>query len=152
MQLLKTYSRQRPTLPGTGVPSTIGVGELNFCVRDGNRCGLSAIATRKLMILSIPFSGNCLGILQLLRACALGQALDLLVPVSFRCCHPSTPGLSTSSSIWSLTSLCCGKSHLEAGFALRCFQRLSLPNIATRLCRWHDNRYTSGSSIPVLSY
>ena len=45
--LLKNYSRQRPTLPGTGVPSTIGVGKLNFCVRDGNRCGLSAITTGK---------------------------------------------------------------------------------------------------------
>ena len=62
-QLLKTYSRQCPTLPGTGVPSTIGVGELNFCVRDGNRCGLSAITTGKLMIfvfkgLTSPFENH----------------------------------------------------------------------------------------------
>ena len=27
-----------------------------------------------------------------------------------------------------------GKSYLEAGFTLRCFQRLSNPNIATQLC------------------
>src|SRR5690625_136286 len=27
-------------------PTTIGAGELNFCVRHGNRCDLSAIATR----------------------------------------------------------------------------------------------------------
>ena len=26
------------------------------------------------------------------------------------------------------------KSHLEASFALRCFQRLSVPNLATQLC------------------
>ena len=26
-------------------PSTIGAEELNFCVRDGNRCGLFAIVT-----------------------------------------------------------------------------------------------------------
>ena len=45
-----------------------------------------------------------------------------------------------------------GKSNLGAGFTLRCFQRLSYPNLATLLCRWHDNRYTSGLSIPVLSY
>jgi len=44
------------------------------------------------------------------------------------------------------------RSHLEAGFPLRCFQRLSFPNLATRLCHWHDNRYTRGSSTPVLSY
>jgi hypothetical protein len=42
--------------------------------------------------------------------------------------------------------------YLEAGFPLRCFQRLSLPHIATRLCHWRDNRYTRGASNPVLSY
>ncbi|GBL37137.1 hypothetical protein EMGBD1_08240 [Anaerolineaceae bacterium] len=24
-------------------------------------------------------------------------------------------------------------------FPTRCFQRLSLPDVATQLCRWHDN-------------
>jgi hypothetical protein len=43
-------------------------------------------------------------------------------------------------------------AHLEVGFPLRCFQRLSRPNVATRRCPWRDNRYTSGWSIPVLSY
>jgi hypothetical protein len=37
-------SRQRPTLPGMS-PSTIGAGGLNLCVRDGNRCFPSAMAT-----------------------------------------------------------------------------------------------------------
>ena len=32
------------------------------------------------------------------------------------------------------------KSHLGASFALRCFQRLSLPYIDTRLCNWRHNR------------
>ena len=45
-----------------------------------------------------------------------------------------------------------GRTYLEAGFPLRCFQRLSLPHIATLLCRWRDNRITRGASIPVLSY
>eukprot|EP00389_Voromonas_pontica_P010498 GDKH01015982.1.p1 GENE.GDKH01015982.1~~GDKH01015982.1.p1 ORF type:complete len:66 (-),score=0.75 GDKH01015982.1:65-262(-) len=44
------------------------------------------------------------------------------------------------------------KSHLEGSFALRCFQRLSLPNVATQQCPWRDNWYTSGWSNPVLSY
>ena len=53
------YSRRLPTLPGTGVPSTIGVEELNFCVRDGNRCGLFAKTTGKLYIFfSSLFSEN----------------------------------------------------------------------------------------------
>ena len=34
-----------------------------------------------------------------------------------------------------LTSLCCGRSHLGASFALRCFQRLSRPDMATRRLR-----------------
>jgi len=44
------------------------------------------------------------------------------------------------------------RSHLEAGFALRCFQRLSIPNVANQPCRWRDNWHTRGSSTPVLSY
>ena len=44
------------------------------------------------------------------------------------------------------------RSHLGRGFPLRCFQRLSCPNIATRQCHWRDNRNTRGSSTPVLSY
>ena len=45
-----------------------------------------------------------------------------------------------------------GSINLEGGFPLRCFQRLSRPDVATRPCRWRDNRYTSGQSFPVLSY
>ena len=45
-----------------------------------------------------------------------------------------------------------GKPHLKAGFTLRCFQRLSFPNVATQLYPWRDNWYTIGSSTPVLSY
>ncbi len=45
-----------------------------------------------------------------------------------------------------------GIPNLEVGFPLRCFQRLSVPHIATQLCHWRDNRNTRGASIPVLSY
>ena len=37
-------------------------------------------------------------------------------------------------------------------FPLRCFQRLSVPDLATRQCRWRDNRHTRGPSTLVLSY
>ena len=37
--------RQRLILPGRVQPSTFSTGELNFCVRDGNRWILSVIAT-----------------------------------------------------------------------------------------------------------
>ena len=76
-----------------------------------------------------------------------------LVPVSSRHYCPCTPGLSTS---WSRTTLqgsqAPGRSHLQASFPLRCFQRLSLPHIATRQCDWRHNRYTRDASTPVLSY
>ena len=45
-----------------------------------------------------------------------------------------------------------GEPNLEAGFPLRCFQRLSIPHVATQQCLWRDNWYTSGASTPVLSY
>ena len=38
------------------------------------------------------------------------------------------------------------KSYLEKGFALRCFQRLSLPHVATLRCLEQDNRNTRGVS------
>ena|GEM_PF-6573009 len=37
---------RRPNFPGSFPPSIISAEELNFCVRDGNRCILFAIVTR----------------------------------------------------------------------------------------------------------
>ncbi len=42
--------------------------------------------------------------------------------------------------------------NLEVGFPLRCFQRLSIPDIATQRCSWRNNWYTRGQSTSVLSY
>ena len=98
------------------------------------------------------FSENCTYILSYSCISIIGQALDLLVSVSLICYHTYTPDLSTSCSSRGLTSLRYGKSHLEVGFTLRCFQRLSLPDLATQLCSWRNNWYTRGQSIPVLSY
>ena len=44
------------------------------------------------------------------------------------------------------------KPNLEVSFPLICFQRLSRMSVATRQCRWYDNRYTRGSPLQVLSY
>ena len=38
-------NRRGPTFPGSFPPSIIGAEELNYCVRDGNRCILFAILT-----------------------------------------------------------------------------------------------------------
>ena len=131
--------RRGPTFPGRLQPGMLGTRELNFCVRDGNRCGPSALITGK-------------SILNTAQRSKLGQALDLLVPVSSTPYGAYTSGLSTSSSTRGLTRLPCGRSSLGDGFALRCFQRLSVPHLATQLCPWRDNWYTRGASIPVLSY
>ncbi len=42
--------------------------------------------------------------------------------------------------------------NLEAGFPLRCFQRLSIPDIATEQSGWRQSSYTRGQFTPVLSY
>ena len=129
--------RQRLTLPQRRHCSTISAPRLNLRVRYGYGCVPGAIAT------GLPFTAQCI---------SFGQALGQLVPVSLTCYHAYTPGLSTRCSLWGLTRLSCGKSYLRVCFALRCFQRLSYPDIATQLCPWRDNWCTIGLSIPVLSY
>ena len=42
---IKKITWLRLTLPGGCPPSTISAQELNFCVRNGNRCILLAIIT-----------------------------------------------------------------------------------------------------------
>ncbi len=76
----------------------------------------------------------------------------LLGPVGCGGRPPCTPGLSTWSSSRSLRSNCCRKPRLEEGFALRCLQRLSFPDLATRRCPERDSRHTRGRSSPILSY
>jgi len=61
-----------------------------------------------------------------------GQALGLLVLLGSTHCCASTRSLSTRSSSGDLTGLRRERPNLRAGFPLRCFQRLSVPDIATR--------------------
>ena len=76
-----------------------------------------------------------------------------LVPVGSTPHGASTSGLSNTCSTCGLQDLeDPWNPNLGAGFPLRCFQRLSLPNVANRPCHWRDNRHTRGSSTQVLSY
>ena len=70
------FNRQRPTFPGSFPPSIIGAKELNFCVRDGNRCGLFAIVTG--FIEGVPSKLNISSV----SLKTIGQVFDLLVSVS----------------------------------------------------------------------
>ena len=45
-----------------------------------------------------------------------------------------------------------GDLVLRSVSRLDAFSGYPVPHIATRLCRWRDNRCTRGASIPVLSY
>ena len=71
------------------------------------------------------------------------QHLAVLPPLAYQ--PGSLPGASPHQVVGR-------KPHLGAGFPLRCFQRLSLPNVANQPCTWRYNWHTRGSSIPVLSY
>src|SRR5689334_18000027 len=82
------------------------------------------------------------------------QAVRSLGTVGCACYQTSTSGLSTRSSAWDLDSLSqtSGKTHLGSGFALRCFQRFSLLDVANQPWGGHPNWHTSGRAISVLSY
>lgn len=133
--------------------STIGATALNGRVRDGIGCFARAMATRPgkkrsalrlsprvVQVMLRKKAGlSSSGSNQANRAISTGQLsplLDLhLRPIDVVVFHGSQ-----------------GIPCFEGGFTLRCLQRLSCPFIATLHCRWHDNRSTSGTFTPVLSY
>ena len=105
------------------------------------QCSLSSGVVCRRMMRSPNESGN------------MSVAFRPLVPVGSTPRGASTSGLSTTCSAWGLQQLEAARNaYLGAGFPLRCFQRLSLPNVANRPCHWRDNRHTRGSSTQVLSY
>ena len=156
--------------------STIGAGGLNFSVRNGKRWDPAAITTWKSMqgernakalwaltsrnSISTPCQMGLTHFTQELPASttkplpitvenmrftakAFGQLVQLGFDVAV-----FTPAAYQRRSLrrpsWS--------PNLVAGFALRCFQRLSDPDADTRRCTWRYNRHTGGRSTTVLSY
>ena len=75
---------------------------------------------------------------------------------SFRAISAARLNVSRRSHLRPIHVVVCDgpqrRPHLGAGFALRCLQRLSPPDAATRPCAWRRNRLTVGPSVPVLSY
>jgi hypothetical protein len=140
--------------------STIGAEGLHGRVRNGIGCIPLAITTRSTQRANASYrTGMFLKMLLCfckrprmaglpLHTMQAIKPIERLVPVSFTHYCASTPGLSTW---WSPTAL-IGKTGFEGGFPLRCFQRLSLPYLATQRCHGRDNWYTRGTSTPVLSY
>src|SRR5512142_2496036 len=153
--------------PRSGLaPSIIGPALLNFRVRDGNGCGQRGRVTRTLCF----FQGAGTGIglrraapmiiskyrlkvvPRLERAttssCFSGCRVRRLISTArlkpLRALH-----LQPINLVFSQEPM---KPDLGRGFALRCFQRLSPPNVATVQCPWQDNTYTRGWCFSVLSY
>ena len=133
-----TLYKLAATYSPTWFSSTIGTNGLNFSVRNGGLTSLFGMDRGG--------SPSLLPPLYLLRE-RLGsffsqsyqtsrfEAFGILVLLGF-VITDFTPAAYLRSSLlrpsW--------KSHLGASFALRCFQRLSLPYIDTRLCNWRHNR------------
>ena len=141
-----------PILPERLHSSTFGVWGLNYCVRHGNRWDPSAIITgfSFLKILSHPqnFTEDHSTVF-------LRFFKSSLRPISIGPLHTSR--YFHSRPIYLVIfkgsyQLSLEKLHLKAGFTLRCFQRLSFPDVATQLYAWRHNWYTIGPSTPVLSY
>ena len=161
-----------PTLPQPVGCSTIGAAGLSFQVRNGGwafprccdhhktgvqhcppivcLCGGCGLIVVRIVVAAV----DCSLLLYPHAWCGLLFSVGPLVPVGSRAPRgASTSGLSTRSSGGGLSPHGgAWKPHLGAGFPLRCFQRLSLPNVANQPCTWRYNWHTRGSSIPVLSY
>ena len=153
--------RRCPTLPQGPPCSTIGAVRLSFRVRNVTGRFPHAMAAETLLMFQ---SAQRLiryavldrtsrttqwtqapqnGVLSSHRLISTGQ-LHVLPRFHIRPINPVVWLGASHPKVW--------KSHLEAGFPLRCFQRLSIPNVANQRCSWQNNWHTRGSSNPVLSY
>ena len=158
---------RRPTFPHGC--SIIGAAGLNFSVRNGKRCAPAQwpplLSPRRALRRRERHGGHLHRCLLMLRIPA-----SRAHPCGGWACAPHVPGPRASSRAISAARLRASlrfhlrpidavvyrgplrTPHLGAGFALRCLQRLSLPDAATRRCVWRRNRCTVGPSGPVLSY
>ena len=105
----------------------------------GKRAGDGSFAAHEFRVSHVPFRKTSHEDDQANRAISIGKLHTLL------CFH--TRPINVVVFHGSQGNIC-----FEAGFPLRCFQRLSVQYIATQLRRWHDDWSTRGMSIPVLSY
>ena len=130
-------SRRRPTLAWAGptLPSAMEPLTSVFGMGTGMTTPLwppaKIAASRKLKRLTTHLrgAGNALEV-KFLKKQAKPHAI--LVPIGSTDRSACTLGLSRSWSTTWLQSIAAGKTCLGGGLALRCFQRLSVPNVATR--------------------
>ena len=155
--------RRRPTLPPRLQGSTIGAERLSFRVRNGTGRFPCAMATETILCCHpTPEQGwgseqACCSRYRIVDANHQADTVLLLEDVGG---VTSPRPISTSQlhtllcfHIWPINPMVCrgpyplegGESpHLEACFPLRCFQRLSFPNVANQPCTWRYNWHTRG--------
>ena len=156
--LRETPRLKEPTRPATtyspntelGV-STIGPGRLNCRVRNGNGCFPAGNIT------GLVGSSNDIPLQRTNQASIssieeYGQASRTISTASLNLTVIHSRPINPVVFRGPLGALRPGKPYLEAGFAIRCFHRLSLPHTATQRCPWQDSWYTGGASSQVLSY
>src|SRR5690606_36596856 len=148
--------RRRPTLPHPPECSTIGAIELSFRVRNGTGRfldAMTAVTQRDHQPHQTPYPTQ------------VGRSVPGVVPrephsgrkhsQTRTTCSSRSSAISTTQvhtfvcfRIWPInlvidwgppTAEGVRISHLEAGFPHRCFQRLSLPDVANQPCSWQNN-------------
>ena len=165
--------RQRATLPRPSDRSTIAATGLSFQVRNGDWASPRCHCRRKSLILgktrrqpgnrrtdakktnTIKPVTTTLHAVDKPLPCFQTESDDLrsLVLVSSTPYDASTSSLSNTCSTCDLSFLEGTRSpHLGDGFPLRCFQRLSDPEVANQPRPWRDDWHTRVPSTPVLSY
>ena len=142
---------------------------LHFCVRDGNRCFPAPIFTDNPAARLSP-SSECWFVFVVAedRNALIGQVNRVCQPPShflrvgpWSACQVLTVSTASLNAFrrlhvrpinpvvfWGSQS----NAHLEVGFPLRCFQRLSLPYLATQRWTERSNWRTRGTSFSILSY
>ena len=102
----KVLRRSRGSKESSAIRFSRGLGGPQWFPAPGQRVGCNNLRDSRLKYFMVKPHGR-------------------LVRVSFTPCSASTPSLSTWSSPTGLQGIAPGKSHLEEGFPLICFQRLS---------------------------
>ena len=151
------FVRRCPTLPHRGRCSTIGAEGLSFRVRDGT--GRFPFAMTAVTLWNYPTRtpwlngcGCCSRTAQWTRSTFVVSPRPISTGQLKHLTMLPLPAYQPGGLAGGLTPLKGGSPHLGTGFPLRCFQRLSLPNVANQPCSWWNNWHTRGSSVPVLSY
>ena len=124
--------------------TTIGVTAFHFCVRNGDRWDYSTMVARQICIQKCSVQALCLTLYYLMVTLPLkpfGVVWSSFRVISIGQLHASLRfhiqpiNVVVFNGPYDLTRI----THLGACFPLRCFQRLSVPNLAAGRCHWHDN-------------